>query len=132
MGNYAMYADTVSNKFVEQQCPMEIQKLKNILLDIDYSMEIFAFAAYSNDLEENLPLDIKDEDVIQLIDAYNNLCQAFQIKTGLSLCLGYHDAENRGDEVDGAFWIVDFVYELTEAGKKYQNEIKRKTWTLFG
>ena len=41
-------------------------------------------------------------------------------------------ADDRGDELSGGSFAVDGVYQLTPAGKKYQDKIQRKCWNEFG
>lgn len=61
--------------------------------------------------------------------AWLNLKAVFNAATGLDLYLGYHDAEGNGDrydEVDGLYFPVDGMYELTEAGKRWQGIVEQK------
>ena len=46
----------------------------------------------------------------------------------------FYDGFNFFDTVieEGFYWEVYGVYELTEAGKKYQEKITREWWTTFG
>jgi hypothetical protein len=134
MGNYANYADTVTNDFVTETCPEEMAGLLKVLAENDYSLEQLAMSATDGgDIEGELGLDLEEEAAKAIMEAYETLCMTFQDKTqGLSLDIRYKDHEDRGDEVDGVFWEVDNVYELTTAGKKYNKQIERKFWTNFG
>lgn len=69
-----------------------------------------------------------------VVNAYNDLREAFKKKTGLDLMLNNHDSDERGsanDEVDGPFWSLLFgdVYQLTPEAEKLKQtvpfEIKR-------
>lgn len=55
--------------------------------------------------------------------AYDELREAFKMKTGLTLMLNNHNSEERGsanDEVDGPFWSLMFgeVYQLSPEAEK--------------
>lgn len=87
----------------------------------DYSMSDVFYGAY-------------EEKRDTVVNAYNDLRDAFKAKTGLELMLNHHDSDERGsgnDEVDGPFWGLLFgdVYQLTPEAKKLQQtvpfEIKR-------
>jgi len=55
-------------------------------------------------------------------------------KSRLELFLGYHDEESgdRYDDVSGVYWSVVGAYQLSGAGKKYQDYIERKFFVSFG
>lgn len=133
MGNYANFAEVIQEEFVKEQCPETFQKLLDVLLEADYSLETLANSAQYDDLEGELTVDIFDEATIKkIVDAFDNLCNEFQEKIGLELMIKYHNAEDRGDEVNGVFWAVDGVYQLTPAAEKIKDKIERKFWTVFG
>ena len=63
------------------------------------------------------------------------LARRDQARAQSELLESYHDKEEDGDrydEVDGIFWSVCGVWELTKAGKKMEKYISRKFWTNFG
>jgi hypothetical protein len=134
MGNYASYADTVTDEFVKKTCPEEYAALLGVLKENDYDIERLAYcAANGGDVEGELTVDLEDEQASNINTAYEILCMTFQDRTqGLELNIKYHDKEDRGDEVDGVFWEVDNVYVLSEAGKANKGDIERKFWTNFG
>jgi len=134
MGNYAAFAEVVSKGFVEKISPEKFQNLIEALDEVEnMSMEELAICAqYQEDIFGELITKCSEEDAKKIYDAYNDLCMDFAEKTDLSLYLMYHNAEDRGDEVNGAFWCVEGVYTYTPAGEKYKNEIGRKFWTNFG
>jgi hypothetical protein len=86
----------------------------------------------------------------EILAAFNELRAAFATATtvsvpgaepmrversGLSLGIGYHDCEShgcRGDEVDGIYWYVDGAYQLSPAGRKFQDKFQRKFFTSWG
>ena len=53
----------------------------------------------------------------------------------LDLFIGYHSAQDEGDrydEVDGAFWAVAGLYQLSPAGQKLGNKMERRSFVTFG
>lgn len=62
------------------------------------------------------------EEVLKEIETLlGNICAHFNSQTGLYLDLAFHDSMEYGDrydDVDGAFWALTGVTELTPAGKK--------------
>ena len=132
MGNYACHADTVTDDFVKEQCPERYEALIDYLKGIG----IDDLDSVAQGLDETLGggeiegvTDKQDKKIKELID---ELADAFVRETGLILHLLYHESQDRGDDVDGAFWEVDNVYILSPAGEKYKNKIERKFWTVFG
>ena len=127
MGYGASYADVVSDEFVEKTCPNELKELKELKEAIeasDYDWDSFA---------QEWQYDDGDDEEIE--SAYIKLTKAFEKITGLGVNICYHDQHDEGDrydQINGAFWTVDGVYELSKAGKKYENEIDRKLFVSFG
>lgn len=132
MGNYPCYADTITEDFVRKICPDEIETFMLILEGLGTSPGAYAQAIQIQDDIETALNVLADQ--AELIDnAWAVLASAFLEKTGgLELGMVYHDAEDRGDELDGWSFSVGGVFDYTPAGKKYQNEIERKSWTVFG
>ena len=131
MGNYAQFADTVSDKFVRETCPEEINVLQEYLNKHDITWEALGDAGNYNDVEGELAINF-EEAAIEINNAYDKLCKAFKEKTGLELFARYHNGEDRGDDVDGFFWSVEGAYILSPEGEKYKDKIERKFWTIFG
>jgi hypothetical protein len=48
--------------------------------------------------------------------------------------VNYHDQEEGDiyDDVEGGFFTVDGVTQLTEAGKKYEKDLTESYWVNFG
>jgi len=136
METSACHADIVDESFVKEISPKAFKRLKELVDNADYegfSIELLSIQTnYEGDIENELAMDLGDEDACLISNAYQFLCMDFQNKSGLSLDLKYHAKEDRGDEVDGYFWAVGGVYELSAAGKKYKNKIERKFWTVWG
>ncbi len=137
-GTYANHADTVEKEFLEQICPDEWKALINYLKKekIDYDSFGAEMQEYyqQGDFTYNLDGDMSvDEDPWKtVLELYTALVDVFEKKTKLTLSVRYHDREDRGDEVDGAFWEVEGVYTFTPAGEKYKDKIERKFWTTWG
>lgn len=134
MGNYAAFAEVITEDFVKEISPEKFQELIEVLNEVDDMTlnELASSSQYGNDLVGELNTKCSEEEAQKIVNAYESLCEDFEKKTGLSLYLNYHDAEDRGDEVDGMFWCVDGVYQYSPAGEKYKEKIERKFWTTFG
>ena len=118
---YACWGSIVEESFVGEICPVELKKLKEVLEKDDQTIEEFASEVqYKEDLTEEHE------------SLWDELADSFKEKTGLSLHVGFFNAEGRGDEVDGVYWEVSEVYEYTPAGKKYAGKITEKSWCDFG
>lgn len=128
--HYAMSADTVNETFVRRLCPDEYRAFYDYLTEISCGWAKFVrrWMEVVVDGEEKPQADKANE----LFDA---LCDAFSQKTavsgeGLVLGLVFNAQEDRGDELVGVGWTVENVWDFTPAGRKFQNEILRLTWTM--
>jgi len=124
MGYGANYADIIDNGVIAKTCPEELKALDKAIENAEYDFECFAQEAQYGDFPDDM-----------VEKAFDILTTAFQKKTGLGLNIGFHDQHDEGDrydQVNGAFWSVDGVYELTEAGKKYEKYINRQMYVSFG
>ncbi len=131
MGNYASHADTVEEDFVKEMCSDELQAFFLVMDGVGIKPGAFAQAFDQDDLQDRTSCTAADEQLIK--KAWDVLYDAFEAATGgLELGMVYHDADDSGDELDGWKFSVDGVYGLTEAGKKYNDKIVRKHWTVFG
>lgn len=126
---YACHEDTVEIDFVKKQCPYEWEEFNFALADGDVSFDCFCLLQSGlDDLER-----MTDEDKAEAINkAYDALCEVFNKTTGLELGVVHHEADDRADDLDGGAFSVDGVYQLTPAGKKYEDSIVRKFWTTSG
>jgi hypothetical protein len=128
MGYGAAYADVVEEKFIEKTCPKELMTFLNAVEDND------------NVVLENVAKDLQfNEDngyvTPKIKKAYKALVAAFNKKTGLSLGIGFHDSDENGDrydEINGVYWSVGGVWQLTPAGKKHESHITRSFFVNFG
>ena len=77
--------------------------------------------------------DVRLQRKIDLVDA--NLQREFKKETGLELNFCYHNSSDNGssyDDVDGFFWAVSGMYQLSKAGKKFEKVVERKLFVSFG
>ena len=139
MGNYPCFANVVEESFVKELCPNELDALRVALDEADYDIGGLAYnAQLGGDLEGELGVELNDDaKVSAIIEAYDALRMAFTKATevdgnGLTLDLMYHNKEDRGDEVDGHFWVVDDTHQLSPAGEKFKDKWERKGWTVYG
>ncbi len=129
--NYANFAEVVEESFVKEQCPEEYKRLVDYLKESETDLD-----SVSDCLDEYRGLDnidfVTEEQEEEIRILYKNLLSEFNRKTELFLGIRYHNAEERGDEVDGIFWEVNGVYIYSLAGEKFKNKIERKFWTTWG
>jgi hypothetical protein len=128
MGNYADGADTVSIDFVKEICPEEMANFQAALDETEACFDDFCEA---EQLGEEIRF-IDEQDGVKIQEAYRLLKDKFNKETGLTLYVAYHDADDRGDELDGGTFTVEDVYMRTPAGEKYKDQIVKMTWTNFG
>ena len=124
MGCAGAYADVIEETNVKKFCPKEYNDFMDAVGN-DY--DEFGRNAECNDLKRN---HSKEQ-----IAAYEKLQVAFEKKTGLDLNVAYHNSEDEGDrydDVDGIYWYVNGMYELTPAGKKMEKYVERKNFVQFG
>jgi hypothetical protein len=134
MSNYAGLADVIEESFIEEICSLELRDFREILKDNNYDLPSFAMCAnYGNIIDEIILEDhLEEKTVEEIINIYDILCSKFKEVTKLELNIGYHEAEDRADEVNGVYWFLDGVYQYSPAGEKYKSKIERKFWTTFG
>ena len=126
MGTAAAYADVIGEKAIEKFCPKRWAALQECIAAIDNWEEIARSLGFNEKIGN-----------AEIHEAYHNLCNTFKKKTGLDLNVAYQDRENDGDRydsdlVDGVYWTVEGMYQLTPAGKKMQKYVSRELFTTFG
>ena len=133
MGNYACHKDVVKPEFVKNLCTKEYQDFIDVLAEIKCDITKFA-----DDYTYSEIPGISKENAEKACEVFGKLCDAFEKATrvngndGLYLNLIFHEAQDRGDELNGVGWAVENVYQLTPSGVKFIEEIDRVTWTYFG
>jgi hypothetical protein len=141
-GHYAQYADTVEERLVRELCPQEYNAFLEYLQEHDGDLTVLAIALHWSHEDwkgirwDSLEWDF-DGDVQTVETLFNSLKTAFEKATtvgdkGLRLSFVYHEAENRGDELNGYAWEVGNVYQWSPAGEKFHQHITRLFWTNFG
>ena len=129
MGYAANFADVVESQDITAACPDAWKHFIDIM-----EAEKDSGGHDLDSLAMELRLDDVDE-ADPLYEAYEALCTEFEQTTGLTLLLGYHDHDDCGDrydEINGYFWAVDGMYELTDAGRLWDNKVSRKFFVTFG
>lgn len=128
-GTVAAYADIVDEAIVDRFCHKELIEFKAAVDKYSDMGEVADRAGFEGGLE-----DLSDElDNREILDCFETLTEMFEAATGLSLSLGFHDSETQGsgyDEVDGVYWAVGGMFELTAAGKKMEQYVQRKQWVV--
>ena len=127
MGCAAASADVVKEDAIKKFCPKEFKAFQDVIDNTSCTMEDVARAGQFDSIESDCTKEIAD--------AYGNLCEAFEKKTGLKLFINYHDSDNEGDrydDVSGLFWSVENMYQLSPAGKKMKKYVEHKTFVQFG
>ena len=126
MGYSACRTELVTEDFVGEIAPDELENLKSALADEELDLSDFARDTQMDDAPDY-------GDAIHI--AYDELVTKFNAETGLTLELDYHNSEDDGsryDEVDGMFWTVGGVYTETPAGIKYRDKIHRVGYVQYG
>ena len=124
MGTSAAYADVIDEKSIKKFCPKE---WKALMAEVRDDNDNWALIAEGFGYQE-------ERGTAEINEAYYNLCNAFEKKTGLGLGVAYHGEDDGDcyDEVNGIYWYCDGVYEKTPAGKKMDKHIERKFFVCFG
>jgi len=138
-GYSANHAWVIKWDKVKELIPNETKQLEEILETIDSDINDFC-RNYDWGILENFISEIEDdkkaEEILDKIqEIWNDLKEKFHEVTGLELDVNYHDQEDEGDiydDVDGGFFTVDGVTQLTEAGKKYEKDLTESYWVNFG
>jgi len=122
----ANYADVIESKNVAKICG---KVYKQFLYFLNAAGE--SLGSYANALDFNE--EYEDDSWKDVRDAFKEVQEEFEKKTGLTLGLSYHDGEQGDcyDEVRNEYFYVDGMYELTKAGKKIGKKVQRKLFVNF-
>ncbi|GEM_PF-3151275 len=121
---------TVKEDLIKKLCPVEFTAFQDALKKAEIEFEQIA-QEYEMGSQIDLPID----------EAFDALCKAFEKATqtehgdGLELFLGFHDQNESGDrhdDVDGAFWWVEGVQQLTPAAQKVHKSLNYCHFVTFG
>ena len=136
MGYGAAYTDVIEYDALESICKDALNEFIDTLGAGDYVDENgdSDMQAFARDIEYN---DV-DEESKEYV-AYKKLADAFKKETGLELGIGFHDQDETGDrydDIDGAFFWIDGMYDLTPAGKALKDKcgdaVSRKFFVQYG
>jgi hypothetical protein len=137
MGYGAGYAYVISQNKIKQVCPIEYKAFFKEMKKSEVSLDSFAqFVDQGRELEQFTDYDEASEVQGRLVDLWTALQTAFHKKSnGLTLELGFHDSDNEGDrydDINGTYFSVGGMYQLTKAGKKFQRSVKQQFFVTFG
>ena len=123
MGFGANFAEVVEPETLRKLVPKEYADLdKAIKYSSHACLDGVAQAIQAGDMSK------KNKGDKAILKAIKGVQAAFAAKfPGLSLELGYHDADNDGDcydDLSGAYWHVDGLYVLSNGAKK----LGKKNW----
>ena len=132
MGFASCQVLTIEENFIKEQCPIEFQEFVNSFDTVEGNAQFDSVDDFAKSIG-NGDLDPKDKPGNSELK-YIALQKAFEEKTDLKIALLYHDPENgdRYDDFSGKGWQVDGVYQLTPAGEKYRDKIKKQSFVSFG
>ena len=142
MGYAAYHADVIEWDDIKKLVPVEAAEFEKRLATAGVSMSDFCYAESLEDWDV-MEFSTEDEDAIQkavdqIADAWEKLAESFTAATtvdgaGLELEPRYHDPDDGGryDGVENGFFGVEGVYQLTPAGKKYEDIIDHRGWVEF-
>lgn len=141
MGYAANYGDVIEWEEIKKLCPKEARNFKR---EIDKTGAEWEAAIHALDSGKETLLATVDAAKRlavygQIEAAFESLNLAFQKKTKVGDCClelnpRYHDPNygDRYDDVTGSYFHVSGVYQLTPAGKKFEQIIERKFFVNFG
>ena len=155
MGEFACYAQVIEWNKIKELCPGAASAFVCSLPSGQTEVpQEFAKGVEHGDWEDlselfeecslqDDPMDIEQEAESmrdECIAKWKELCVAFTEATtvegeGLTLWCGHHnhDAEgSRYDDIDGVYFAVEGMYQLTPAGERFKDSIQEKRWTVFG
>jgi len=139
MGYAGVNTHTVAEETVEKVCGNELKKfldeVNNAELDIDDE-----FTTQCIDYDDHLDIDCDEESAKVIIESYKTLKDKFYDKTGLYLTLCAHNSSDHGsryDDVDGHYWELGGVMEITSEAKAFQekfgnNSILNTSFVQYG
>ncbi len=124
----------ISQDKLSELCPVTFFKLFETMARFNLDEEItFLFL----NGEENL---CEEDGASDLQEAWEELKYDFEEKTTLpngkrlTLYCGYHDPDNGGcyDDIEGAFFSVDGVYERSQAGEVFKDILTDVAFVTYG
>jgi len=153
MGSFAVGSFVIGYDDLKKICPDQIESIENEKFfgdigwgiisqwlgwdDIDVLVDAILDNYYDEDQDDEYNQKIAEETSRLYVNHINNLQNAFNEKTGLTLYFDHYD-EDGGDrydnpnDKDGCIFCVDGMVQLTPAGEKYKDIITERRWTQYG
>ena len=123
MSNYANFAYTIPNEEVEKLAPELSTSVFNTITELDLSLhEIRDYLEYGEKSCEDL--DLLEAILYKL---YYEIIQT----TGMEISLHYHESEERGDDINGYYFIVDNAV-IPNPNISTHSLIKPAYWVTYG
>jgi len=135
MGYFANSTDTIQEETIVKVCKDEFKAFTDSFNGLDFDIEDFA-----KEYQYGYEIDTDDEEAMKRVsDEYDKLIHTFNERTGLTLDISYHneDEGSRYDDVNGIYWEVGNIYQLTPEAKAFKekygdNTIKSSQFVTFG
>ena len=128
-GYGANYADTISNDNLNEIVKDNVTILMATLEKEDSSLDEFG-----QDVEQECD-NVEYELFKKAEKIYHKIQKEFHKNTGLEVYLGFHSVYDNGDcydDVDGVFWYVEGMYQLSLKGKKISSIVSRSMFVTYG
>ncbi len=125
MGYAGGYADVIDQENLIKlgKCGTILKQLEEVLDKEGYCLESFASGLRSDCYE------MDDAPSNKCFKLYESLKKEFKkISGGLELELSFHDSDEEGDrydDVNGAYWSVEGLYEETKKFKNFKKKFKK-------
>lgn len=138
MGHSACFGEVIEVEDIKKVVPEAWERFEGVCEKFvsDGWQEVIRAIVQDGGITE---LGLTEEDRTLVGDAYNNLFDSFDKATGLELIANYHngaDCGDRYDEVDGSFFTVEGMYQISPKYKKATTEFgfktERKFWVMYG
>jgi len=125
MGNSAQYVDDINEEVLREIAPAKFEHLEFVIDETGDCWDDLARGQEYYDIESYVTKQTKD--------AYEDLIIYINEKTGMQVIIGYHEAEDSYDEVDGIYWnVLNRMVPNPEIPKSLHEAIERKFFVVFG
>lgn len=127
MGYGACIVDVIEPDAIKKICNQEWQVFESSLLANEDYDNLGAFAEEYASSGGGCGCDT--------CESFDLLLAAFKRSTGLELGIGYHNSDDNGDrydDVNGVYFWVDGMYQLTPEGATLKDVVERKSFVTFG
>jgi hypothetical protein len=127
MGYGSCHSVEIDAKDVEKICPETYKAFMDLIIDKieGLNLEAVAHADQTEDWEY-INEDITDAEIEEVKKHLEALKKDFEAKTKVDLYLCFHDSDDQGscyDMVNGAYWCLGNVYQLTPEAKKLKETV---------